>query len=319
MADKVSVMTPTDRTSLALLLSLLALPALGGPPSARTEPAPRRPAASQAEVEAEVRAWRERRLAALTSEDGWLTLVGLHWLQEGPNRFGSAKDNELVFPASAPPHAGTFTLKGKDVSLAVEPGVTVLADGRPFPGGALATDAAEKPDVLRLGTLRFHVIVRGDKVGVRVKDSEAQTRKQFKGIPFFPVSAAWRLEARFEPAEGPRKIAIPNVLGKVEEMSSPGTVVFTVGGKEYRLEPVLEPGDDQLFLVFTDETRRTETYGAGRFLSAPLPEDGKVVLDFNKAYNPPCAFTPYATCPLPPRQNRLPIRVEAGEKRYGEH
>jgi uncharacterized protein (DUF1684 family) len=127
------------------------------------------------------------------------------------------------------------------------------------------------------------------------------------------------VEARLEPTPSERKISIPNVLGEVEEMSSPGTAVFTVAGKEYRLTPVVEPGGDQLFLLFGDLTNRDETYGAGRFLEVDMPKDGKVVLDFNRAYNPPCAFTPFATCPLPPPQNRLKVRVEAGEKRYGDH
>ncbi|HYO72786.1 MAG TPA: DUF1684 domain-containing protein, partial [Archangium sp.] len=138
-------------------------------------------------------------------------------------------------------------------------------------------------------------------------------------IPTFPVSAAWRLEGRFEPATTPGKMSVPTVLGTVEEMSSPGTIVFTVNGQEYRLDPVREPGEDQLFIIFADPTNRAETYGAGRFLYEDLPRDGKVVLDFNRAYNPPCAFSPYATCPLPPPQNRLKLRVEAGEKRYGDH
>jgi uncharacterized protein (DUF1684 family) len=276
-------------------------------------------AASPGNLEEEIKAWREQRAARLTSEDGWLTLVGLHWLKPGENRFGSAKDNDLVFPEPAPPHAGTFMLRGDTVTLAPAAGVTFLLKGRPFPGGALRNDAAGEPDVLTLGRLHFHVIKRGDKLGIRVKDPEAEARKKFHPIPTYPTSAAWRFEARFEPAATPRTLAVPNVLGQVEELPSPGTAVFTVNGKEQRLDPVVEPGDDQLFFIFGDETNRTETYGAGRFLYAPMPKDGRVVLDFNKAYNPPCAFTPYATCPLPPPQNKLRIRIEAGEKRYGNH
>jgi hypothetical protein len=272
-----------------------------------------------ADVEAEVRAWHEQRISRLTSDDGWLSLVGLHWLKEGANRFGSAQENDLVFPAQAPPRAGTFTLKGGAVSLALEPGVTVLKGEQPFPAGPVKTDAEGAPDVLRLGSLRFQVIKRGDRFGIRVKDPESEVRRQFHGIPTWPASAAWRLEARFEPAGTARQLAVPNVLGMVEEMPSPGTAVFTMNGKEYRLDPVIEPGESQLFFIFADETNRTESYGAGRFLYAEPPKDGKVVLDFNRAYNPPCAFTPYATCPLPPPQNRLKLRVEAGEKRYGNH
>lgn len=269
--------------------------------------------------ESDVLTWRRRRLAKLTSEDGWLTLVGLHWLKEGANRFGSTPDNDLVFPPSAPPRVGAFTLHGKEVSLALEPGVTLLKGDQPFPGGPVAGDVGGRPDVLRLGSLRFHVLVRGSQVGVRVRDPEAEARRSFRGLSYFPVNEAWRVEARFEPAEEPRTLSVNNVLGMVEDLPSPGTAIFDVGGQEYRLEPVLEPGARHLFFIFADETRQSETYGAGRFLDAPLPEDGKVVLDFNRAYNPPCAFTPYATCPLAPPQNRLRLRIEAGEKRYGEH
>lgn len=289
------------------LMTLLAATAAGAETSKPMTPA---------DIEADVKSWRERRLASLTSEEGWLTLVGLDWLEPGPNRFGSAKDNALAFPAKAPPHIGTFTLKDGQVTLALEPGVTVLKGNAPFPGGVVKSDENGEPDVLRLGTLRFFIIKRGERYGIRIKDSEAETRKSFHGIPTFPVNPAWRVEAKWEPAQG-RTLAVPNVLGAVEETPSPGTAVFTVNGKEYRLDPVVEDG--KLFFVFWDETGKTETYGAGRFLYAAMPKDGKVVLDFNKAQNPPCAFTPYATCPLPPPQNRLKLRVEAGEKRYGDH
>jgi hypothetical protein len=284
--------------------------------TAETKPAETKPF----DLETETRAWHQKRVSNLTSEDGWLTLVGLHWLKEGDNRFGSAEEkNDLVFPAGTPEHIGTLTLKGGKVTLAVQPGVPLTRAGQPFTGGALRNDMEGQPDVLSLGTLRFFVIRRGEKFGIRVRDTEAQARKQFHGIPTWPVSAAWRIEGRFEPATTPRKMAIPTVLGTVDEMQSPGTVVFTVNGQEYRLDPVQEPGDDKLFIIFADQTNRSESYGAGRFLYADLPKDGKVVLDFNRAYNPPCAFSPYATCPLPPPQNRLKVRVEAGEKRYGDH
>jgi uncharacterized protein (DUF1684 family) len=270
--------------------------------------------------EAETRAWQAERVARLTSEDGWLTLVGLHWLKEGPNRFGSAADNALVFPASVPAHAGTFTRKGDTVSLTLEPGVVFTQEGKPFTGGALRSDAEGRPDTLALGTLRLFVIRRGERLGVRVKDAEAPTRKAFHTIPTYAPNPAWRVEAHLEPAAAEHKLSVPNVLGEVEEMVSPGTAVFTFEGKQYRLTPVVEPGENQLFFIFGDLTNRDDTYGAGRFLYAELPgKDGKLVLDFNRAYNPPCAFTSFATCPLPPPQNRLKVRVEAGEKRYGEH
>jgi len=277
------------------------------------------PSAPEADYPTQLEAWRKKRLAGLTSEDGWLTLVGLHWLEPGDNRFGSAKENSLPFPEKAPAHIGTFTRSGDAVTLTLEKGIALTKNGQPFQGGPVVSDAQGTPDVLQLGTLRFFVIKRGDKLGVRVKDPEAETRTKFHGIPTFPADVAWRIQARWEPFPAPKIVHIPTVLNTVEEIESPGTAVFTVKGLEYRLDPVIEKGEDKLFFIFWDETGKTETYGAGRFLYADMPKDGKVVLDFNHAFNPPCVFTHYATCPLPPKQNRLKLRIEAGEKRYGDH
>ncbi|HEY8206333.1 MAG TPA: DUF1684 domain-containing protein, partial [Myxococcaceae bacterium] len=243
-------------------------------------------------------------------DNGWLTLVGLQWLEEG--------DQKLELPPPAPSPSGTVSRHGKEVSLALAPGVQATLGGKPFKGGALPTDENEQATV-QVGRLRFYALVRGEKVGIRMKDPEADARKKFHGIERFPVSAAYRVEARWEPLASPRKIAVPTVLGTVEDMPAPGTAVFTLQGQELRLMPVLEEGEDQLFFIFADQTNKADTYGAGRFLYAAMPKDGKVVLDFNRAYNPPCAFSHFATCPLPPKENRLPLRVEAGEKRYGDH
>jgi uncharacterized protein (DUF1684 family) len=304
-------------TSLLSLVSLgLSAPVLAAPPP--TKPAPAKPMTAPSDFAAETQAWHAKRISRLKAEDSWLSLVGLHWLEEGGNRFGSAPDNKLVFPASAPAKVGTFTRKGDTVSLSLEPGVSLTLDGKPFTGGTVRSDAQGGPDTLALGTMRFFIIRRGERLGVRVKDAEAPTRKNFHGIPTYAPNPAWRLEARFEPATAQTKIAVPNVLGEVEDMVSPGTAIFTVGGQEYRLSPV-DDGSGQLFFIFGDLTNRDDTYGAGRFVYTDLPKDGKVTLDFNRSYNPPCAFTPFATCPLPPPQNRLKLRVEAGEKRYGDH
>lgn len=308
-------------SSLLSLVSLgLCVPALAAPPTApAAKPADAKPTMSTpANFEAETRDWHAKRISRLKAEDSWLSLVGLYWLKEGDSRFGSAPDNDVVFPASAPAKAGTFTRKGDSVSLTPAPGVALTLDGKPFTGGAVRSDAQGSPDTLALGTMRFFIIRRGERMGIRLKDPEAPTRKNFHGIPTYAPNTAWRLEARFEPATTQTKIAVPNVLGEVEEMVSPGTAVFTVGGQEYRLAPV-DDGSGQLFFIFGDQTNRDETYGAGRFVYTDMPKDGKVVLDFNRSYNPPCAFTPFATCPLPPPQNRLKLRVEAGEKRYGDH
>ncbi|RKI00939.1 DUF1684 domain-containing protein, partial [Corallococcus praedator] len=278
-------------------------------------------AATQAEdVVAATQAWHAQRVQQLAKEDGWLTLVGLTWLKEGEQTAGSAPDSTVRLPASVPAKAGTFVREGTTVRFQPAAGVVFTKDGQPFTGGALKTDEKGAPDVLRLGSVNFQVIHRGDKLGVRVKDAEAPARKQFHGIPTYAPSAAWKVEARLVPDPASRTITVPNVLGTQDQMPSPGALVFTVAGKEYRLLPVQDEGSDELFIIFGDETNRDTTYGAGRFLSAPLPDpSGRVVLDFNRAYNPPCAFSAFATCPLPPRGNRLALRVEAGEKRAGNH
>jgi uncharacterized protein (DUF1684 family) len=265
-------------------------------------------------------AWHAYRDQRLASEEGWLTLVALLWLKEGDNVAGSGSDAAVVFPAKAPPRLGTFRRMGKSVTFQPEPGVAVTTRaGKPFTGGALKSDGEGEPDVLDANGLRFFVVIRGDRVGLRVKDPDAPQRRNFHGIPSYPADPRWRIEAKWEPSPKGTSIPVPNILGTVDATPSPGTAVFTVDGKEFRLTPVLEEGETNLFFVFADATNRTETYGAGRFLYAEPAKDGHVVLDFNRAYNPPCAFSPYATCPLPPKQNRLPFAVAAGEKRIGEH
>jgi len=267
------------------------------------------------------RTWQEGRLKRLQAEDGWLSLVGLGWLKEGTNTAGSNGKAEIVFPEGAPKDVGTFTRSGRKVSFQPAAGVSVTRDGKPFAGGPVQSDdeGRAKPDILQMGRLRFQLIDRGERIGVRIKDPEARARKDFKGIPSYPPSDRWRIVARWEPLDPPREIPVPNVLGEIERSPSPGTAIFTVDGKEYRLTPVLEVDNPDLFFIFGDETNRTETYGAGRFLYAQPAKDGTVVLDFNRAYNPPCAFSAFATCPLPPKQNRLALRVEAGEKRVAGH
>jgi uncharacterized protein len=269
------------------------------------------------DVVASTRTWEDGRLKRLQSEDGWLTLVGLGWLKQGANSAGSDGKADVVFPEGAPKEVGTFTRAGGSVTFQPAPGVGVTRDGKPFGGGPVQSDheGQTEPDILQVGRFRFQLIDRGQRIGVRIKDPEARARREFKGIPRYPTSATWRVTARWEPVDPPKELAVPNVLGEIERSPSPGTAVFTVAGKEYRLTPVLEPGSPELFFVFADETNRTETYGAGRFLYADPAKDGTVILDFNRAYNPPCAFSAFATCPLPPKQNRLALRVDAGEKR----
>jgi uncharacterized protein (DUF1684 family) len=289
-----------------LLAGALALMTAAGP----TDP----PSLDQ--LTAQTDAWHQKRIERLKAEDGWLTLVGLDWLEEGDNAVGHGGEIAVTLPASVPAHVGTFTRHGKDVSFTPAKGVPVTLDGKPFPGGKVKTDAeAQGPDVLKLGSVQMLPIVRGDRVGVRVRDANSPVRKNFQGIPRYPVSLEWRKVARWEPAPEGRTEKVVNVLGQVEETPIAGTLVFTHHGKTVRLEAMAE--DDVLFIVFGDETNGHTTYPAGRFLVADPPKDGTVVVDFNRAYNPPCSFTHFATCPLPTKENRLKLRVEAGEKSTG--
>jgi uncharacterized protein len=268
---------------------------------------------------AEIESWRKERAGRLTAEDGWLTLVGLHWLSEGDNRFGSDPSNEVVLAGEGVPSlAGIFAVQGTTVHLIPAEGVPLSVNGVPAGERTLRDDSASDPDLLRLGPLSFLLISRGDKIGVRVKDPGSPTRTAFRGLEYFPIDPRYRVEARLERYAEPKKMQVQTVLGTVEEQVAPGRLAFTLLGRSLTLEPFLE-GDDgkTLFVIFRDETAGKETYGAGRYLYATLSED-RATLDFNKAYNPPCAFTHYATCPVPPPENRLAIPIRAGEKAYAE-
>ena len=267
---------------------------------------------------AAVETWRQERLTHLTAEDGWLTLVGLHWLKDGALNVGGSPDNDIRLPpAHAPRRIGVLQVKGKQVSLQVAPGVSVTQAGKLVQRAILQSDAhGQKPTVLAFGPLTFFVIQRGDALALRVRDSQATARQDFHGIPTFPVDAKWRVVGKFEAYTPPHPVQTPTAAGVVEDQVSPGAVVFTLGGQQLRLETVQEPDSQELFIVFADATSGKDTYGSGRFLYAAQPAQGQVVLDFNRAYNPPCAFSAFATCPLPPPGNRLPVRIEAGEKIY---
>lgn len=257
---------------------------------------------------AQITQWQEKRAERLKGEEGWLSLIGLFWLSDG--------DNVISLPSAGSP---TIKLVRRGDAVALEPTAGMMIEGKPVTTPVeLRNDAHENgPTIVQMGTVRFQVLKRGDRYGLRVKDAQAHTRTHFQGLDYFPTDPKWRVEARFEPYKPEKKIPITDVTGMTSDNISPGALVFTVDGKEYRLDPVLEEGSDELFIIFKDATSRDDTYQPGRYLYAPMPgPDGKTVIDFNKAYNPPCAFTPFATCPLPPLQNRLPVRVEAGEKRY---
>jgi len=275
----------------------------------------------RADYPEEIAQWRRERVARLTAPDGWLSLIGLHWLQPGDNSVGSAADNTVRLTAGAP-YLGIvqLTADGRATFLAAPASRTevdgVAASTHPI---ELRYGAA-KPSIVSADSLSFFVIKRGEKIGLRVRDSESERRTGFLGIDTFDVDPSWRIEAQWVAFEQPRMIPITNVLGQTSAMPVPGKAVFTRDGKTYELLPVLEGAGEPLFFIIADETSGNETYAASRFLYADAPKDGKVILDFNRAQNPPCAFTPFATCPLPPKENRLPIRVTAGEKVYrGEH
>ena len=270
----------------------------------------------------EIEKWRAGRIARLKADDGWLSVVGLSWLEPGENPVGSGRGNRVVLPAGkAPARLGTIRLaENGEARLEVARGAVVTHAGKRVRSLALQSDEKGEPTLVRHRTLSFHLIRRGEKLGVRVRDSASEARRAFHGIPSYPIQTEWRVQGRFAPYPPGHTIPVPNVLGTVSNDASPGAVQFQVGGRTYSIDAVAEEGSDELFLIFGDRTNGFETYGAGRFLYVPRPgPDGTMVVDFNKAYNPPCAFTAYATCPLPPPQNRLALSVEAGEKDYGDH
>lgn len=260
--------------------------------------------------------WRAEKEAELKSDDGWLTVAGLFWLKEGVNRLGTDASNEIVLPeGSAPAKAGEFEFHAGKTTLRVEKGVAATSGGKPVTTIELKNDEKQKPDIINIGDLSLSVIKRGERYGVRVKDKNSKQRREFNGLRWFDIKESYRITATFVRYDKPKEIEITNILGDVNKMASPGYVTFKLDGKQYRLDPVLED-KDKLFFIFSDSTSGKATYGAGRFLYADLPEGETVVLDFNRAINPPCAFTRFSTCPLPPRQNRLRVAIEAGELNY---
>jgi uncharacterized protein (DUF1684 family) len=264
----------------------------------------------------EIAKFRTEREAELKSEGGWLSVAGLFWLKDGENRVGTDPSNEIVLPeGSAPPRAGVFEFHDGKTTLRVAPGAAMTLNGKPVTALEMTTDENQKPDIVHLGSLSLTVIKRSDRYGIRVKDPNSKQRRGFTGLRWFPLNQSFRITARFVAYDQPKDIDIANVLGDVSKTPSPGYAVFEIKGQEYRLDPILE-GKDKLFFIFADSTNNKTTYGAGRFLYTSLPKDGKVVLDFNRAENPPCAFTQFATCPLPPKQNRLKVAIEAGELNY---
>ena len=306
-----------NRTSLpgVLVLLLLSLSALN---ATDTD--------SAATWRASLLTWRAELAKELQQANGWLTLIGLEWLKPGDNTFGSAPGNNFVVKAPTAAYLGVVQLNDKGLELLPPHGgypKGLLVDGRlPENPQTLGSDDSEHPSKITTGTVTITIIHRSERYGLRIKDSKAPARTQFHGLRWYPPDETYRVQAKWIPYNPPHQVDIPTILGTEVKSDVPGAAEFTLDGKMLRLEPILEsPDEKELFFILRDTTSTTETYGAGRFLYTPLPdhglaEPGELVLDFNRAQNPPCAYTPYATCPLPPPQNRLPIAIPAGQQRY---
>jgi len=270
-------------------------------------------------------AWRAKRAANLQAPEGWLSLIALGWLKEGDNTFGAAEDSRVQITGRAPAHIGIVRLEKGMLRLLPPPEgfpKDLLVDGQPAKEQPLLADDADNPSKLAIGTVTIIVIHRDEAFALRVKDLQAPTRAAFRGLHWYEPNAAYRIHAKWIPYNPPKVLDIPTVLGTTTHLPAPGAAEFTIDGQVLRLEPVLEdPKSTDLFFIMRDATSKTTTYGAGRFLYSELPDHGvnqpgEVLLDFNRLINPPCAFTAYATCPLPPPQNRLSVPIPAGEQRY---
>lgn len=264
--------------------------------------------------------WHAQRIADLKADNGWLNLVGLYWLEEGKNTFGSGTGNQIVFPeGSIAGNAGYFTRNGNTVTLTPASGSDIKIDGKPVTGETpVFTGAAGKTPVITSGSLQWVIIKREDKIGIRLRDLKSPVPAAFSDVDRFAPDEKWVVNAKLQAPAAPTSLSILNVIGQTTKQPSAGKLIFTIDGKQYTLD-ALDEGDE-LFIVFGDVTSGVTTYPSGRFVYAKKPgADGNTVIDFNKAYNPPCAFTNFATCPLPPSQNILPVAITAGEKNYGNH
>lgn len=325
----------TVRLTFALAISVLV--AACAPTTTRTDAPQRDPDAGNrrgavadkparapdAAHQADIEAWRKARVERLTAPEGWLSLVGLHWLPEGDHAVGSGEGNSIRL-AAGPERLGDLRVRGKDVWFRADRSAPILihqsarvdVDAERRTWHQLGSDASGKQTTIRSGTTVVLLIERDGKPALRVKDANAATRTGFTGIEYFPIDADFRVEGRFEPHLEATSFEIQTVLGTTERMATPGVVHFEIAGKPYTIHPVIEEGTADWFFIFGDRTNGRDTYGAGRFVYAAPAVDGKVTLDFNRAYNPPCAFTAHSTCPLPPPENRLDLRVTAGERKY---
>lgn len=307
-------------------LAILTLPSsLPAPMLAQSAAsAPSQPAFDESAWRNDLLAWRAQHEQEVSSPDGWLTLAGLDWLQPGVNSVGAAADSKIRLRAQAPDHIGLLTVSGKTVQLLSPAGgfpPELTVDGAPAREGPLTTSGA-KPSIIAWHGVTMAVLDRGGRYALRVKDSNSAARTSFKSLQWYAPDAHYRIAAQWTPLNPPVVEKIPTVLGTTLDMPSPGYASFSLEGKPFRLQPVIEAGENnKLFFILHDETSIAATYVSGRYLRTGLPshglnQPGELVLDFNELYNPPCAYTTYATCPLPPEQNRLPVAIPAGEKRY---
>ncbi len=269
---------------------------------------------TDAEYIAKVKQWQQKRLQGLKRKNGWLSLAGLFWLNEGENTFGSDQANDLIIEeVPAPARIGSFFLEKGAVRFTAAPGELVMNETNAVLETPMKSDAEPEPTVLSVGSLSWFVIKRGDRMGIRLRDSEHPRIAKLKAIDSYPINPEWRVKAKLEKFDKPQTVKIPTVLGTENNEPTPGRLVFKIKDQTFQLTPL---GDSKgLFLIFADTTNGSETYGGGRFLSVPgVDEQGYTYIDFNMATCPPCAFSPHATCPMPPKENRLTIRVTAGEK-----
>ena len=267
----------------------------------------------------EIKDWDQHRLERLKADDGWLNLVGRTWLKPGENKFGSAKDNDVIIESEkVPGYMGVFVFEDSSVIMKVNDGVKVLLNGEPVNEIKMIGDESKDMTVFQYGPIKWNLIIRDTLYGIRFRDLESEFVDDFKGIERFPINEDWKVSGKFKAYNPPKTISIPNVLGQISKEPSPGAVVFNRNDQNYSIDAI--DAGNRLWLIFADATSGEETYGGGRFLYIDKPDSaGNLIIDFNKAYNPPCVLTKFATCPLPPKENYISLKVTAGEKMYGEN
>ncbi len=263
----------------------------------------------------EIERFRQRRVADLKAEDGWLSVVGLHWLHQGEARLGSDPSSDILLPAGAPAIVGSLNLQADVAVFRAAPGAKITRGGSAFTEGEIHSDSAGRPDVLAIGDIRMILLKRGARYALRVKDNQSASRTRFTDLRWYPIDEGWKIVARFVPAPEQTRLVFDTIVGEQESTDSPGYAIFERGGKTYKLQAARE-SDGSLWFVFRDGTSGRTTHGGARQLVAAAPRGDVVVLDFNKATNLPCAYIPFATCPLAPPQNRLSLPITAGELKY---